>query len=106
MLTSQAAIKRLNLHKQADFVNSPHKGINTRNDVIRLLLVVSHILINLHASLKLSYRAKAQKKSKKNKKKNIAPSLNRASLRQYEQCGCEKRPVTNRLSTVFEWIMC
>ena len=50
LLTSQGAIKQLNLHKQADFVNSPHKDINTRNDAICHFLVMSHTLINLHAS--------------------------------------------------------
>lgn len=52
LLTSQGAIRLLNLHKQADFVNSPHKDINTRDDVICLFLPVSHTLINLHAFLK------------------------------------------------------
>lgn len=60
MLTLQGAIKQLHLHKQADFVNSPHKEINTRNDVICLLLAASHILINLHASLKIRYQAKGR----------------------------------------------
>lgn len=50
LLTSQGAIKQINLNKQADFVNSPHKDINTRNDVICLFLVMSHTLINLQAS--------------------------------------------------------
>lgn len=52
LLTSQGAIKKLNLHKHSDLVNSLHKDLNKRNDVIRLFLVVSHTLINLHAFLK------------------------------------------------------
>lgn len=103
LLTSQGAIKPLNLHKQADSVNSPHKDINMRNDVICLFSVVSQTLINLHAYLKMSYREKGP---------NKCFSLNRVSVRfynqtrQYEQCGQERLAVTNRLSTVFEWIMC
>lgn len=62
LLTSQGAIKQLNLLKRADFVNSPHKDINTRNDVIRLFSLMSHSLINLHPSLKMSWSKQKKKK--------------------------------------------
>lgn len=72
LLTSQGAIKQLNLLKRADFVNSPHKDTNTRNDVIRLFSLMSHTLINLHPSLKMSWIKQKEKKSQTN-------ALNKAS---------------------------
>lgn len=65
LLTSQGAIKQLNLLKRADFVNSPHKDTNTRNDVIRLFSLMSHTLINLHPSLKMSWTKQKEKKARR-----------------------------------------
>lgn len=77
--TLQGAIKQLNLHQHADSVNSPHKDVNSRNDVFDLFSVVTQMLINLHASLKWAAKLKPRQTS-------LWISLQWDQTRQCEQC--------------------